>query len=131
MARKRIDQLGRLQAAVMELIWSTGPATVQDVLDRLDRQPAPAYTTILTVMQKLAKAGWLTHRKEGRSYVYSAARSREQEDRSALHSFVEQVFRGDAMTAFERLLDDATLEDDELDQLLELIRRKREEVDDV
>src|SRR5262245_29017937 len=71
MARKSLDDLGVLQKAVMETVWELGEATVQQVLDRLgrDRDKSPAYTTILTVLQKLEKGGWVTHRAEGRSYV--------------------------------------------------------------
>ena len=45
--------LGTLQKCVMETIWEFGEATVGQVRDRLQREPQPAYTTILSVMQKL------------------------------------------------------------------------------
>jgi len=48
-----IDALGALQKCVMETIWELGEATVGQVRDRLQREPQPAYTTILSVMQKL------------------------------------------------------------------------------
>ena len=128
--RKRIDQLGSLQTAVMDAIWASGEATVQHVLEQIDRDPPPAYTTVLTVMQKLTKAGWLVARKEGRAHVYRAARSRDQEDRSALQSFVHQVFSGDAMLALQRLINDTDLDPRELDELQALIQAKREEADD-
>ena len=43
--------LGHLEAVVMKHLWSTDHAlTVRDVLERLDREPPLAYTTVLTVM---------------------------------------------------------------------------------
>jgi len=48
-----IDALGALQKCVMETIWELGEATVGQVRDRRQREPQPAYTTILSVMQKL------------------------------------------------------------------------------
>ena len=78
MARGSIDKLGALQKAVMEAVWELGEATVQQVRDRLGREPLPAYTTVLSVMQKLEKAGWLSHSAEGRSYLYRPVRSREE-----------------------------------------------------
>ena len=39
--------------------------------DRVDRQPLQAYTTILSVMRKLEKAGWLTHRPKGEA-IYTS-----------------------------------------------------------
>ena len=51
--------------------------TVNQVRDKLRRKRL-AYTTVLSVMQKLDKAGWLTHREEGRAYVYRPAMSRDE-----------------------------------------------------
>ena len=109
MARKSIDDLGALQKAVMERVWELGEATVGQVRDRLERDPEPAYTTILSVMQKLEKAGWLTHRAEGRGYVYFPTRSRDEAGTSTLRTFIDRVFRGDPLLLFQHLLDDEEL----------------------
>ena len=98
-----IDALGALQKCVMETIWELGEATVGQVRDRLQREPQPAYTTILSVVQKLDKAGWLTHRALGRSYVYLPTRSRDQAGTTTLRAFIDRVFRGDALLLFQHL----------------------------
>lgn len=127
MARRSIDELGALQKAVMETVWSLGEATVGQVRDRLDREPPPAYTTILSVMQKLEKAGWLTHRPEGRSYVYLPTRSRDEVGKSTLRTFIDRVFRGDALLLFQHLLEDEDLSEQDLSALRQMIDRKRKE----
>jgi len=58
MDNNSIDSLGELQRAVMEAIWEMGEASVHDVREVLARRKKLAYTTVLTVMQKLEKAGW-------------------------------------------------------------------------
>ena len=125
MARRSIDELGALQKAVMETIWSLGEATVGQVRDRLDREPPPAYTTILSVMQKLEKAGWLTHRPEGRSYIYLPTRSRDEAGTSTLRTFIDRVFRGDTLLMFQHLLEDEELSDQDLSALRQMIDKKR------
>jgi predicted transcriptional regulator len=127
MARGSIDRLGALQKAVMEAVWEQGEATVQQVRDRLRREPLPAYTTILSVMQKLEKAGWLTHRAEGRSYIYSPVRSRQEAGASSLQSFIERVFRGDPLLLFQHLLEDEDLSDEDLKALKTMIDRRRKD----
>ena len=129
MARGSIDKLGALQKAVMEAVWELGEATVQQVRDRLGREPLPAYTTVLSVMQKLEKAGWLSHRAEGRSYLYRPVRSREEAGASSLRTFVERVFRGDAMLLFQHLLEDEALSDEDLKTLKTMIDRRRRDKD--
>jgi BlaI family transcriptional regulator, penicillinase repressor len=127
MSRRSLDDLGDLQKAVMEAVWGSGEATVQKVRDRLRRDPPPAYTTVLSVMQKLEKAGWLTHRAEGRTYVYRAVRSREEVGSSSLRSFLDRVFQGDALRLFQHLIDDQDLSDHELAALRKMIDARRKE----
>jgi BlaI family transcriptional regulator, penicillinase repressor len=127
MARTSIDRLGTLQRAVIEVVWELREATVQEVRERIKRGPQPAYTTILSVMQKLEKSGWLTHRSEGRSYVYLPARSREEAGSSSLRTFIERVFSGDRLLLFQHLLKDENLSDQDLKALQTMIDRRRKD----
>ena len=125
MTRKRLDELGSLQQAVMEVLWKGGEATVQVVRKALPGRKTPAYTTVLSVLQKLEKAGWVTHHAEGRTYVYAPARSREEEGTTALRSFIDGVFRGDPALLFQHLLNDDSLSDSDLKMLRSMIESKR------
>lgn len=125
MAHKLLDDLGNLQRSVMELVWEMGEATVHQVRDSLDRKSKPAYTTILTTMQKLEKAGWLTHRADGKTYVYVPTRSRQQAGTSSARSFIRRTFDGSAVVMFEHLIRDGRLSDAELAELKKMIDNKR------
>ena len=68
--------LGPLESEVMEVVWkSDGPISVRDAHGRLNRgrKSQLAYTTVMTVMARLAQKGVLERRREGRGYVYEAA----------------------------------------------------------
>jgi predicted transcriptional regulator len=106
MARKHVDRLGGLQRAIMEAVWDAGRATVREVHARVGARRGLAYTTVLSAMQKLERRGWLRHRAEGRAYVYSAVRSREQAGSSSLREFIERVFGGDRMRLLQHLVDE-------------------------
>lgn len=125
MAHGSIDKLGALQKAVMEAVWELGEATVQQVRDRLRYEPLPVYTTVLSVMQKLEKAGWLSHRAEGRTYIYLPVRSRDEAGASSVRTFVDRVFRGDRLLLFQHLLADEGLSDEDLRTLRSMIDRRR------
>ncbi len=126
-ARKRFDELGSLQRAVMEVVWEKGHASVSDVRRALGGSKRPAYTTVLTVLQKLEKAGWVKHRSEGRTYIYSAKRSRVDEGARSLKGYVDRVFQGDPLLLFEHLMDDDRLDDETLATLRTMIDDKRRE----
>jgi BlaI family penicillinase repressor len=124
---KSLDSLGDLQGAVMETVWALGEATVQQVRDELAKSKALAYTTVLSAMQKLEKAGWLAHRSEARTYVYFASHSRQEAEESALRLFTGRVFRGDPLRLFQHLLEDEQLADEDLAELRRQIDRRRKE----
>ncbi len=130
MARKSIDDLGDLQRSVMEAVWELGGATVNEVRDRLNRDKDLAYTTVLSAMQKLEKAGWLKHRAEGRTYVYLATRSRETEGVRSLREFTKRVFQGDPHLLFQHFIEDDQLNEDDLAKLQKAIAKRKKEMHD-
>jgi len=127
MGKASLDSLGELQRAVLEIVWERGDVSVHDVLRRLDHRKKLAYTTALTVLQKLEKAGWLEHRSEGKSYIYTPAVSREQAGAGSVRGFLSRVFEGDAVAMFQHLIRESDLSDDELRELRRMIDEKRKE----
>jgi predicted transcriptional regulator len=66
---------GPLEAQVMDAVWAVGgPVSVREVMGRLNdgRSEPLAYTTVMTVMSRLAEKGALARSAAGRSYVYEA-----------------------------------------------------------
>ena len=73
MAGEHSGALGPLETEVMQVLWKARrPLAVRDVLDRLNRrrQPPLAYTTVMTVLSRLAEKDVLQRVKHGRGYVY-------------------------------------------------------------
>ena len=127
MSRKLLDDLGQLQRAVIEVVWELGEASVHQVRERLGRKKKLAYTTVLTAMQKLEKAGWLRHRAEGKSYVYLPTQSREEAGAKSVLKFMKRMFDGDAVLMFQHLMRENKLGDDELRKLRKMIDKKQKE----
>lgn len=126
MERKSWDDLGELQRTVLETVWELGEAGVHQVRDRLNRKKKKlAYTTVLSAMQKLEKAGWLAHRAEGRSYVYTATRTRQEAGAGSVRGFLKRVFEGDAVAMFQHLIRESDLSTEELGELRAMIDEKR------
>ena len=128
MERKSWDDLGDLQRAVLETVWELGEASVHEVRERLNRRKKKlAYTTVLSAMQKLEKAGWLEHRAAGRSYVYTATRTREEAGAGSVRRFLQRVFAGDAVALFQHLIRESNLSSAELAELKQAIEEKEKQ----
>jgi predicted transcriptional regulator len=123
--------LGTLERQTLDAVWKLGRARVSDVRAALDG--TPAYTTVMTVMDRLYKKGVLEREREGRAYVYSAAASPEQLQSSLAVGLLQRLFRRGHETAAPVLssLVDAVSERDRklLDELDRLVREKRRELD--
>jgi predicted transcriptional regulator len=123
--------LGDLEADVMEAIWALGRATVHDVHQRLaDAHRELAYTTVMTVMSRLAEKGLLEKRKDGAAYVYMPAASKEEFTKRTVGTVLSELlddFNAPAMSQFVELVgeqDDATIE-----ALAKAIEEKRRRAD--
>jgi BlaI family transcriptional regulator, penicillinase repressor len=125
--KRSLHGLGELQAEVMEIVWEAGEATVSHVHERIGRRRRVTYTTVLTAMQKLEKKGWLTHRTEGRAYVYQPQRTREEAHAGLVHDLLKHAFRGDPRRMMTHLLEQHPMSDEELADLRKLIDAHRRE----
>lgn len=73
-----VRPLGDLENAVMTRVWEWNrPVTVREVLLDLREEREIAYTTVMTVLDKLHRKGWLRRERAGRAYRYEPVSSRE------------------------------------------------------
>lgn len=68
---------GELEAAVLEALWDGGELSTPAVHERVGLPRGLAYTTVLTVLQRLHKKGLVQRREDGRAHVYAPALSRD------------------------------------------------------
>jgi predicted transcriptional regulator len=70
--RRRLLDLAPLELDCMNTLWPIGQATVREIRDLLAERRPRAYTTIMTIMDRLARKGVVERVKAGRAYVYRA-----------------------------------------------------------
>ncbi|WAC55662.1 BlaI/MecI/CopY family transcriptional regulator [Gordonia sp. SL306] len=75
---RRMNGLGDLERAVMDTLWaSPTPQTVRQVHESLSRDRSLAYTTVMTVLQRLAKKNLVTQIRDDRAHKYQPTHPRE------------------------------------------------------
>ena len=110
-----------LQLSILEVLWDRGEATTQDVWEHLTRDRQLALTTVATLMSRLERKRVLTHRREGRQYVYRATVSRGEVRRSKVRELTESLFGGDAAALLSHLVKAEHVDADELRRMRELL----------
>jgi predicted transcriptional regulator len=81
-----------LELLCLNALWSLGQGSVKDVRELVAPSRPLAYTTVMTVLDRLARRGVVTRRKAGRAFVYDPAVSRDAMRRLALQEFLDSYF---------------------------------------
>lgn len=92
--RRSVLDLAPLELDCMNTLWPIGEATVREIRERLSPRRARAYTTIMTIMDRLARKGIVERKKTGRAYVYRPRLSVEEARTHALAQVLENFFGG-------------------------------------
>jgi predicted transcriptional regulator len=106
---------------LMRVLWDKGQATVGEVVDALKARPKPAYNTVLTLLRIMEKKGYVSHRKDGRAFIFLPQVDRADVSRSALQTLVNRFFDGSPRLLMLNLLEDERLSPEALRQLKERI----------
>jgi predicted transcriptional regulator len=106
-------RLGNLERDVMELVWSAPePVTVREVHDRLARDRDIAYTTVMTVLDRLAKKSVVRRVRDGRAYRYEAAAGKDQLIADLMREALDDAGnRANRAAALVRFVDQASPEE--------------------
>jgi predicted transcriptional regulator len=93
-----------LELECLKVLWTLGEGNVKDVRRALTASRSLAYTTVMTVLDRLARKGGVARRKVGRSFVYSPVLDRDNLRRAAVRDLVDRFFDGseDALVDYLR-----------------------------
>lgn len=115
---------GRFTEAELELmniLWESGPATVQEVVRRLPSGRPLAYTTVQTVLNVLHRKGSVRRKLRDRAYHYEASVSRFDAASTALHDLVHKLFDGSAEELVLAMVKSRQLSPQKLSELRRLV----------
>jgi predicted transcriptional regulator len=114
---------GQLRLLVLDALWRQGEATSQRVQQTLGGPDRIALTTVATILQRLDKAGDVTHRLDGRQHVYRALVSREQLRAAKLKGMLHQLFAGDPISLVAQLIESGEMTRRDLARVERLLAR--------
>ena len=126
---KAKTQLTRLELEIMKVLWDGGPASVQEVQERVRSDRPLAYTTVQTMLNILVRKGRAKRTLVDRSYRYRAAISREKAAGSTLRDLVDRMFGGSAEALVLSLVETSQLTPETLQRLNDMVSAKKEDSD--
>lgn len=125
MVKKRKRKLSPANLEIMKAVWEKGEVTIADVVEAINarRREPIRRTTIQVQMNRLEDYGWLKHRSEGRTYVYSAVVEKQKTRREILEDIKNRVFGGSRAELVKCLIEDEELSPKEIEELRELLKK--------
>lgn len=115
---------GELELSILKIIRECGRVTVREVYEKLGSEGS--YTTIMTVMSRMAEKGELTREKEGKQYAYWIVLQNESSSKNILKRIQNKIFGGKPTAMVSYLLDaDSEISDKDLEEIEKLIQKRR------
>jgi BlaI family transcriptional regulator, penicillinase repressor len=98
MAEEPRPPMSDAEREVLKVLWDHGPQLVRDVSERLERQGMEwSRSTVITLLQRLEKKGYVESDKSEFAFVFRAAVSREDEMRARMNELAGELCGGEAM----------------------------------
>ncbi|MHC4443450.1 MAG: BlaI/MecI/CopY family transcriptional regulator [Planctomycetota bacterium] len=112
---------------IMNTLWEDWPATARQIADRLPKDVNWAYTTIKTMLTRLAEKNAVKETKKGNIGVYEPVLSRKAARRRALKSLANQAFDGAFGSLMHFLLEDHKLSTKQRQELLQVLQQEKDQ----
>ena len=120
MPPKRSITLTEAELRLMKILWRRGESAVSDLVAAVPGE-ALAYNSVLTTIRVLETKGYVTHRQEGRAFLYSATVAEGEASRSEIRHVMARFFGNSRERLLLSMLGDGEIDPDELRRLKEAI----------
>jgi predicted transcriptional regulator len=127
MPPKRSITLTPAELRLMRVLWERGESTVAEMVAATAVEAELAYTSVLTTIRILDTKGYVSHRQEGRAFLYSACIGEREAGRSEIRHVLQRFFGNSRERLLLSLLGDDDLSSEELHRLQKAIASLPEE----
>jgi len=121
----RPKNLGEVEQAVMDYVWTHGPCTSETCREALAEERPMKESTIRTVLRRLEEKGYVAHETSGRTFVYRAAEARQNVAARAVKSIIDRFCGGSAEQLVIGMVDNEVLDRKVLERLTRKIGQKQ------
>ncbi len=122
----RPSNVGDVEQAVMDYVWSQGPCTAETCREALAGSRPMKDSTIRTVLRRLEAKGYIVHGLEGRTFIYRAAQARENVAARAVKHIIDRFCDGSAEQLVMGMVDSHVLNRKDLERMARKVAQSRE-----
>ena len=117
--------LTALQQAIVDFVWTRGPASAEQIREGLAPTHVLKDSTIRTLLRRLEERGLLTHITEGKVFIYSAAMRPRTVAARTVRQIIERFWSGSADQFLAGMVDEKILTPAQIRRLAEKIKNRK------
>jgi len=120
-----LPRLTPAEFEIMDVIWNGGEMTVTEVMNQVNTAGEKTFSrsTIQVQMQRLSDKGWLRHRDQGKTFIYSATVERSDATASIAEDVKKRVFGDSCAELVRTLLDHSSISNSDIAALKKIINQ--------
>ena len=118
-------QVTEAEWKIMEVLWDHSPRTMTEITAILKPETGWTRHTVITLLKRMLEKGSISMDDTERAKKYTPLITREQASTEETHKFLSHVFKGKASLLVNHLVDAGDLSEDELKQILDMIKDKK------
>ena len=119
--------LSNLEHLVMDVLWERGSATAEDVRLALAKRHFMKESTARTILKRLEEKGYVRHRVEGRTNVYSVVEAQSSVAANAVRRIIDRLYGGSVEGLLVGMVESEVVDRTELAELARKIARRKAE----
>lgn len=108
---------------ILRVLWVRGPSSVREVQQTMSEARTTGYTTVLKLLQIMARKGLVARDERERTHVYRAALAQEQTQRQLVSDLLERAFNGSASQLILQALAAKRTSPDEMEEILRVLEK--------
>jgi len=121
MTKRKRPGMSPAETEIFRIIAELGQATIQQIHEALRPDRGVVYKTVLTLVRRLEKKGYVRHKARGKAHVYVPGVKREDVVRGSVRDFVDRLFGGDPGPLVQFLAEDGQIDAEEFERLRKII----------
>jgi BlaI family penicillinase repressor len=125
-ARKPRKPLSELEHLVMEVVWQRGSVMAEDVRTSLQQRHPMKESTVRTILKRLEEKGYVKHRVEGRTNVYSGLDAPQNVAAKAVRQIIERFCGGSVEQLLVGMVANDVVDERELQRLAQRIAERKD-----
>ena len=122
---RELPDLSPAQREIMVIVWDRGEVSAREVLEALSKKRDVSRNTVRTLIERMEAKGWITHREDGRTHLYSAAETRQTMIGHKVKEGVGSLCYGSPEALVSALLDYRGLTEGELQRIRAMLNEAK------